>query len=68
MSDNKKSYLDYDFSTFREQMAEATATLKKMNEAAIAMRWQYNMENDAEWENFKSQISTAEGWLSSWCD
>ena len=24
-------------------------TLKKMNEAAIAMRWQYDMENDEAW-------------------
>ena len=65
---SEKSYLDYDFSTFREQMAEATATLKKMNEAATAMRWQYNMENDAEWQDFQRQLNIAEGWLSSWCD
>lgn len=69
MSDKKeKSYLDYDFSTFREQMAEATAALRQMNEAATAMRWQYNMENDAEWQDFQRQLNIAEGWLSSWCD
>jgi len=64
---SEKSYLDYDFSTFREQMAEATATLKKMNNAATAMRWQYDVENDEAWEKFKSELNTAEGWLSSWC-
>ena len=68
MSDNKKSYLDYDFSEFLTQMAEATKILKQMNEAATAMRWRYNMENDPVWEKFQSEMNIAEGWLSSWCD
>ena len=58
---------EYDWVTFRAQMAEATATLKKMNNAATAMRWQYDVENDEAWEKFKSELNTAEGWLSIWC-
>jgi hypothetical protein len=66
MSDEKeKSYLDYDFEEFRRQMSEATVLLKKMNEAAIYMRWQY--PTDKEWEKFANEMSTANGWLSSWC-
>lgn len=67
MSDDKKekSYLDYDFHTFREQMAEATALLKKMNEAANYMRWQYEM--DEAFKEFEREVADASGWLSSWC-
>jgi hypothetical protein len=61
----EKPWLYYEFDEFRKQMAEATATLKKMNEAAVAMRWQY--ETDEDWEEFVKEMSIAEGWLSSWC-
>lgn len=67
MSDEKaKSFLDYDYDTFRKQMSEATKLLKEMNEAAIAMRWQY--ETDKEWDQFVRELSVADGWLSSWCE
>lgn len=66
MSDKKeKSYMDYDFAEFLTQMAEATALLKKMNEAATYMRWQYEM-NDV-MKEFEREVDTAGGWLSSWC-
>lgn len=66
MSDEKeKSYLDYDFATFKEQMEEATALLKKMNEAANFMRWQYEM--DETMKEFEREVADASGWLSSWC-
>lgn len=65
---NEKDYLSYEWDEFREQMAQATATLRKMNEAANAMRWQYNMENDEAWAEFKRELNDAKGWLSSWCD
>lgn len=66
MSDEKeKSYLDYDFEEFRRQMAEATALLKKMNEAATYMRWQYEM--DDAFKEFEREVDVAGGWLSSWC-
>jgi hypothetical protein len=67
MSDDKKekSYLDYDFAEFLTQMAEATALLKKMNEAANYMRWQYEM-NDV-MKEFEKEVDNASGWLSSWC-
>lgn len=69
MSDEKKkSYLDYDFAEFLTQMSEATKILKQMNEAATAMRWQYNMEDDAAWAEFKRELNITDGWLSSWCD
>ncbi len=67
MSDEKeKSFICYDFETFRAQMAEATKLLNKMNEAATAMRWQY--ETDKEWDDFARELSIADGWLSSWCE
>jgi hypothetical protein len=66
MSDKKeKSYLDYDFAEFLTQMAEATALLKKMNEAATYMRWQYEMNEVM--KEFEREVDTAHGWLSSWC-
>jgi hypothetical protein len=66
MSEKKeKSYMDYDFETFKAQMEEATALLKKMNEAATYMRWQYEM--DEVMKEFEREVSTAGGWLSSWC-
>jgi hypothetical protein len=66
MSDKKeKSYMDYDFNEFRKQMAEATGLLKKMNEAANYMRWQYEM--DEVMKEFEREVSDASGWLSSWC-
>lgn len=66
MSDEKeKSYMDYDFATFKEQMEEATAILKKMNEAANYMRWQYEM--DEVMKEFEREVADANGWLSSWC-
>jgi hypothetical protein len=66
MSDKKeKSYMDYDFNEFRKQMAEATDLLKKMNEAANYMRWQYEM--DEVMKEFEKEVSDASGWLSSWC-
>ena len=66
VSDKKeKSYMDYDFNKFREQMAEATVLLKKMNEAANYMRWQYEM--DEVMKEFEREVSDASGWLSSWC-
>lgn len=63
MSD--KSYLDYDYEEFRKQMAEVTANLKKMNEAAEYMRWQYEM--DEAFKEFEREVQAASGWLSSWC-
>jgi hypothetical protein len=67
MSDEKeKSYMSYSFEEFRQQMAEATKLLAKMNEAATYMRWQY--ETDAEWDEFARQLAVSEGWLSSWCE
>ena len=63
MSD--KSYIDYDWDEFRKQMAEVTATLKKMNEAANYMRWQYEM--DEAFKEFEREVQDASGWLSSWC-
>lgn len=66
MSDEKKkSYLDYDFKTFKSQMAEVTQTLKEMNEAAEYMRWQYEM--DEVFKEFEKEVDRANGWLSSWC-
>ena len=66
MSDEKeKSYLDYDFETFKRQMNEATALLKKMSEAVNYMRWQYEMDED--FKEFEKEIQDASGWLSSWC-
>lgn len=66
MSDKKeKSYLDYDFKTFKAQMSEATKLLKEMNEAATYMRWQYEM--DEVMKEFEREVDTANGWLSSWC-
>lgn len=62
---SEKSYLDYDFYTFKEQMKEATEILKKMNEAANYMRWQYEM--DEVMKEFNNEVQTASGWLSSWC-
>lgn len=59
-------YISYDFEEFKKQMAEATALLKKMNEANLHMRWQYPM--DEVFEEFQSELNTAEGWLSSWCE
>lgn len=64
MSD-KKDYLYYEFETFKAQMAEATELLKKMNEAAEYMRWQYEM--DEVMKEFEKEIDRANGWLSSWC-
>ena len=64
MSD-KKDYLYYEFETFKAQMAEATALLKKMNEAANYMRWQYEM--DETMKEFEREVNDASGWLSSWC-
>ena len=64
MSD-KKDYLYYEFEEFKQQMAEATALLKKMNEAATYMRWQYEM--DEVMKEFEREVDTANGWLSSWC-
>ena len=57
--------LYYEFDKFKEQMAEATALLKKMNEAANFMRWQYEM--DEVMKEFEREIADASGWLSSWC-
>ncbi len=66
MSDKKeKSYLDYDFKTFKAQMSEATKLLREMNEAATYMRWQYEM--DEVMKEFEREVDTANGWLSSWC-
>ncbi len=66
MSDKKeKSYLDYDFKTFKAQMSEATKLLKEMNEAATYMRWQYEM--DEVMKEFEREVDTVNGWLSSWC-
>lgn len=67
MSTNGKDWIGYEWDEFRAQMAEATATLKKMNEAANAMRWQYDVENDEVWEEFTRELNDAKGWLSSWC-
>jgi len=67
MTIDEKDFLTYEWDEFRERMAEATTTLRKMNEAAIAMRWQYDMENDEAWNEFKRELSDAQGWLSSWC-
>ncbi len=64
MSD-KKDYLYYEFETFKAQMAEATELLKKMNEAAEYMRWQYEM--DEVMKEFEKEVDRANGWLSSWC-
>ncbi len=64
MSD-KKDYLYYEFEEFKQQMAEATALLKKMNEAAEYMRWQYEM--DEVMKEFEKEVERADGWLSSWC-
>jgi hypothetical protein len=64
MSD-KKDYLYYEFDEFKKQMEEATALLKKMNEAAEYMRWQYEM--DEVMKEFEKEIQRADGWLSSWC-
>jgi len=55
----------YDYVEFRRQMAEVTATLRKMNQAANYMRWQYEM--DEAFEAFKKEVEDASGWLSSWC-
>lgn len=64
MSD--KSYLDYDWDEFRKQMAEVTANLKKMNEAANYMRWQHEM--DEAFQEFEKEMNeAANGWLASWC-
>lgn len=57
--------LYYEFETFKAQMAEATALLKKMNQAANYMRWQYEM--DEVMKEFEREIADASGWLSSWC-
>lgn len=65
MSDKEKSYLDYEYETFRKQMSEATALLKEMNEAANYMRWQNKMDDD--FKDFENEIQNASGWLSSWC-
>ena len=65
MSDEHPKWLDYDFHTFKKQMEEATATLKKMNEAATYMRWQYEM--DEVFKEFEKEVQTASGWLASWC-
>jgi len=66
MSEKKeKSYMDYDWETFRAQMTEATALLKQMNEAANFMRWQY--EQDEAFKEFEREVQDASGWLSSWC-
>lgn len=66
MSEEKEqSYLDYDFEDFRERMIDATKLLKKMNAAANAMRWQYEM--GAAMEEFTKELNEANGWLSSWC-
>jgi len=58
--------LYYEFETFKAQMAEATALLKKMNQAANYMRWQYEM--DEVMKEFEREIADASGWLSSWCE
>lgn len=63
--EDRPKYLDYDFHTFKEQMKEATATLKKMNEAAEYMRWQYEM--DEVMKEFEKEVDRAGGWLASWC-
>lgn len=55
----------YDWTEFREQMAEVTAKLKEMNVAANRMRWQYEM--DEAFKEFEREIQEASGWLSSWC-
>jgi len=60
-----KDYLYYEFEEFKKQMAEATALLKKMNEAANYMRWQYEM--DETMKEFEREVADASGWLSSWC-
>jgi hypothetical protein len=66
MSEKKeKSYMDYDFAEFKEQMSQATALLKEMNEAANYMRWQYEM--DDAFKEFEKEMHDASGWLSSWC-
>jgi len=57
--------LYYEFDEFKEQMAEATALLKKMNQAANYMRWQYEM--DEVMKEFEKEVADASGWLSSWC-
>jgi len=64
MSD-EKDYLYYEFETFKAQMAEATELLKKMNEAAEYMRWQYEMDDVM--KEFEKEVQRADGWLSSWC-
>lgn len=65
IDEKEKSYLDYDFKTFKAQMEEATFLLKKMNEAANYMRWQYEM--DEVFKEFEREVQDASGWLSSWC-
>ena len=62
---SEKSYMDFNFEDFKQQMAEATSLLSKMNEAATYMRWQYEM--DEVMEAFKKEVEIANGWLSSWC-
>jgi hypothetical protein len=62
---SEKSYMDYDFNEFKKQMAEVTANLKKMNEAANYMRWQYEM--DEAFKEFEREVADASGWLASWC-
>jgi len=58
-------YKYYEWAEFREQMADVTAKLKKMNEAANYMRWQYEM--DEAFKEFEREVQDASGWLSSWC-
>lgn len=57
--------LDYDFYEFKAQMEQATALLKKMNNASRAMHWQFG-EPDY-YENFVREMNEAQGWMSSHC-
>ena len=64
-NNKEKSYLDYEWEDFRAQMEEATDLLRKMNEAANYMRWQY--EKDFVFKAFEKEMYDAQGWVSSWC-